>query len=430
MLLTILATLSSCSKNDTRTDSVKDTDQSSLDNSDITTGKMSETTIFSNESTLKWGDQFVNKLKKMGVSPQHAFTSANLLDGVLNVRNIKVGSTVQVLSSDSGLVRMVLTPPRSQYSYRVERVDSDNFSVTTDTLNIERHLVRREGVIVSNFYNSFLRNGGNAELAVKYIEVFQFVLYFSSETQEGDEYRLIVEELRCDGEVIGYGRILAAQYVNQFGTLTGIWRPDTTSEFGGDYFNEEGISLRRDLLRAPFSAARVTSTYGLRKHPISGNIKMHRGIDFGAKTGTPVVASGSGTVTRAVRGSPSLGNWVEIRHGKTGFVTRYGHFRAIAKGVRQGGFVKQGQIIGYVGMTGYATGPHLHYETIRDGKHVNPMRVKGSPVRKLKPDELNPFLSDRFFLWKQRLEQPDIVDNQEGISGPQPAVARIESPVE
>ncbi len=373
-----------------------------------------DTITFTDSTVFRCGDNLGGLISKVGVVPNETMIASNLLGQVCDVKRIKSGSNLKLCLTDSGLIRIVLTPPRSLVEYRVDRTNDSTYSVYTDSLPVQRELIDREGVITSTFYEALLASGDKPELAIKYIEIFQFVIYFSSETRKGDRFRLIAEELRLGDEILGYGRIYAAQYINGKETQTAVWRPDSTSEFGGDYFNDKGISFRRDLLRAPFQAAKVTSTYGLRKHPITGDVRKHRGIDFGAKTGTPVVSSGSGTITRLVRGNTGLGNWVEVTHGKTGFVTRYGHFSGFPRGLKRGQWVKQGQVIGYVGSSGMATGPHLHYEVKRDGKHINPMKVKGSPTKKLNSTELQTFLEEYYYEWIEMFQVVPLISMDPG----------------
>ncbi len=360
---------------------------------------------------IRSGETLGNTLMDLGLVGNDYNTVTTLLGHATDLRRIPIGTEVNALTTDSGLVHLEIHRPKSTVSYHIRRSNSENeqgqFQIQVDTLAADTVLVYAEGAIENTFWDAFMGSGGTPAMAVKYIEIFQFVLYFSSETRVGDGYRFLVEEISINDEVIGYGHVPVAQYWKADGdTMTAVWRSDPKAEFGGDYFDTEGISFRRDLLRAPFPASRVTSTYGMRTHPITGDRKMHRGVDFGAPRGTPVVASGSGTITRLERNDPGYGNWVEITHGNSGYVTRYGHFSSHARGLRRGQWVKQGQVIGYVGATGMATGPHLHYEVRKDGRHLNPLSVKGSPIVKLTQSQISEFTSGPYRLWRKRLENP------------------------
>ncbi len=366
---------------------------------------------FNQTHRLQSGETIGNVLLDQGIPGNQTQAVTVLLSRATDLRRVPIGTEIKTLTADTGLVHVQIRPPKSQFVYNVRRGIDDaghmQFKAATDTLQADTTLVYAEGSIETTFWDAFMASGGNPQMAIKYIEIFQFVIYFSSETRIGDGYRLLVEEIRLEDEVIGYGHVPAAQYFQADGdTLTAVWRPDPESDYGGDYFDTDGVSFRRDLLRAPFPAARVTSTFGMRTHPITGNRRMHKGVDFGAPRGTPVVASGSGTITRLERNDPGYGNWVEITHGNSGYVTRYGHFTHHARGLRRGQWVKQGKVIGYVGATGMATGPHLHYEVRKDGRHMNPLRVKGKPVVKLTGGTLDEFVEGRYTTWRKRLENP------------------------
>ena len=168
-------------------------------------------------------------------------------------------------------------------------------------------------------------------------------------------------------------------------TLSGkefsVYRFKTDDDGFTDYYDEKGRSVKKTLMRTPIDGARLTSGFGKRKHPTLGYTKMHRGVDFGARSGTPIMAAGNGTVEFAARNG-GYGNYVRIRHNSE-FKTAYAHMRKFGKGVRKGARVKQGQVIGYVGTTGRSTGPHLHYEVHKDGRQINPLSVKLPAGRKL-----------------------------------------------
>lgn len=374
---------------------------------------------------LRWGDNLANVFYRHDLSPQEVNALLPVVDRHADLRSLKVGTRITMKRDAEGVVGLVMETPGTFELLHVTRTDPYTYLAAVEQLPVDTFMVKYEGTVTDNFYSSFLRAGGTPKLAVKFIEVFQFIYYFASETRRGDSYRILVEEIWQGGQRVDYGRILAAQYSSRGDTLTAVWQPVENSEFGGEYFDEQGFSFRRDLLRVPFPAARITSTFGIRRHPITGRVRMHHGVDLAAKMGTPVVAAGSGLVTRMGRGHPGYGNWVHIRHGRTGFETRYGHFRRIAPGIRRGVWVKQGDVIGYVGMTGHATGPHLHYEVFRDGRRLDPMRVKGSPVKKLEPSTREMFLTDRFYPSRLLLETPGMLPGDH-FHGPRPEqLARV-----
>jgi len=376
------------------------------------------TTTF--KDRLRWGDNLASALSRNATDPAELETILPILSHLTDLRRVPVGTRMTIERDELGLRSLVLRVPKQLQRVRLDRTGRLLYVARVDTIPVDTLLVRFEGVVNDNFYNSFLRSGGTPELAVKFIEVFQFVYYFSSETRPGDRFSMIAEELWQEGKRIGYDEVLAASYVNRGDTLTAVWLPMEGSEFGGEHFDGKGRSLRRALLRVPFSAARVTSTYGVRRDPITSKLRFHHGVDLAAKMGMPVIASGSGTVTHVGRNDPGYGNWIHIRHDHTGFETRYGHLSRFARGIRKGVHVRQGQVIGYVGMTGHATGPHLHYEVFRDGRRLNPLKMRASPIRQLKGEQFASFLREYYRPWKLRLANRGVLPGPQWY-GPQPA---------
>lgn len=237
--------------------------------------------------------------------------------------------------------------------------------------------------------------GENIMLALELARIFEGDIDFSNDLQPGDAFELVFEKLVREGEFGGYGPIHAAQFINGGKTFE-AFRYDVP---GGkvDYYDREGRSLRRFFLKSPLKfEPRVTSKFSFRRvHPVLKTVRAHRGVDYGAPTGAPVLAVSSGTVVRAgwIGGG---GNSVFIRHSN-GYETRYLHFSSIAPGIRVGARVAQGEMIGKVGRTGLATGPHLHYELLRNGIHVNPLEEhrKLPPGQPIPQAHLAAFLAQR-----------------------------------
>ena len=211
-------------------------------------------------------------------------------------------------------------------------------------------------------------------------KIFQWDIDFLLDIRAGDEFSILFEELYLDDQLIDTGRILAAQFVNQGELHRAVLYTDST---GIDrFYSPDGESMRKDFLRAPLEFTRISSNFNLKRHhPLFKTSMPHRGIDYAAPVGTPVLAAGDGTVRIASR-THANGNYVVLRHGET-FETKYLHLSRIARGIRGGTRVEQGKVIGYVGATGYATGPHLHYEFLVNGVHQNPRTVelpKAKPI--------------------------------------------------
>ncbi len=231
--------------------------------------------------------------------------------------------------------------------------------------------VRREvlaGVVDSSLFQAVEAAGGDAETATALADVFASDIDFCSDVQPGDSFRAVVEKRYVEGKYIGTGRVLAARFVNQGKTHEGFALLDAKG--GLAYCDAEGRPLRKMFLRAPLSFMRITSRFtGSRLHPLLNVRKAHYGVDYAAPTGTPVWSVGAGVVVERGR-NHAAGNYVTVRHGKT-WVTRYNHLSRFANGMDKGTRVDQGQVIGYVGQTGYATGPHLDFRIYKDGTPVN-----------------------------------------------------------
>jgi len=235
--------------------------------------------------------------------------------------------------------------------------------------------------VVGNPGLSSMPTGDRNRLIDELDQVFQWQVDFSRQIRVGDTYRFAFErEVRPDGSLRG-GRLLAAELVNSGAAFHAIWF-DPNGDGNGSYFDLDGESVRRAFLLKPLSYRRISSRFtNSRYHPILNTWRSHRGVDYAADAGTEIMATSDGVVIQ--RGpNGGLGNAIEIRH-PNGFVTRYGHMRAFRSGIVVGSRVRQGDIIGYVGMTGLATGPHLHYEMLRSGRHMDPLSVDlpaGDPV--------------------------------------------------
>jgi murein DD-endopeptidase MepM/ murein hydrolase activator NlpD len=224
------------------------------------------------------------------------------------------------------------------------------------------------------------------------VKLFAHKLDFSRDIKPGDQFRMVFDRKVTDsGRTIETGDLLYAE-IEAKGGKTRFYRFDRA---GGpaDFFDEAGKNIKGFLLRTPVDGARITSSFGIRRHPVLGYTRAHQGVDFGAGTGTPIVAAGDGVVVEARRWG-GYGNWIRVRHNG-GWETGYAHTSRYAKGIRAGTRVRQGQVIAYVGSTGLATGPHLHYETWFKGKRTNPLSAKVPQGTVLAGAELNAFRAQK-----------------------------------
>jgi murein DD-endopeptidase MepM/ murein hydrolase activator NlpD len=240
-----------------------------------------------------------------------------------------------------------------------------------------------------SLYQAGKAAGLSDALIMKLSYVFQWDISFALDLRQGDTFNLLFEDIYVDGEKVKEGEILAAQVVNMGKTYTAVRYVDEAGQ--ENYFTPQGSSLRKAFLRDPVHFSHVSSSFNMKRlHPIHNRVMPHRGIDYAANRGTPVLAAGDGKVTN-VRQNNASGRYVVIQHGEQ-YTTKYLHLNGFAKGIRAGSSVKQGQVLGYVGDTGWATAPHLHYEFLLNGVHRNPRTVALPHAQPIKKQELSRFL--------------------------------------
>ncbi|MFL8987953.1 peptidoglycan DD-metalloendopeptidase family protein [Pseudomonas sp. QLc11A] len=229
------------------------------------------------------------------------------------------------------------------------------------------------GVINSSLSQSAARAGLSHSLTMDMASVFGYDVDFAQDIRQGDEFDVIYEQKVVNGKAVGNGPILSARFTNRGKTYTAVRY--TNKQGNSSYYTADGNSMRKAFIRTPVDFARISSKFSMgRKHPILNKIRAHKGVDYAAPRGTPIKAAGDGKVLLAGRRG-GYGNTVVLQHGNT-YTTLYGHMQGFAKGVKTGGTVKQGQVIGYIGTTGLSTGPHLHYEFQVNGVHVDPLGQK------------------------------------------------------
>ena len=271
------------------------------------------------------------------------------------------------------------------------RKNQNTFIIKENILQLYKKEVVVKNVIKNNLYSSATGAGIEPNIIIEFARIFGFEVDFQRDIRKGDWFEILYEKFKDDNnKVRDTGKIIyASMFVN--GEELNLYNFKYKNE--EEYYDIKGKSITKSLMKTPINGARLSSSFGMRKHPILGYNKMHRGTDFAAPSGTPIMASGSGTVTRA-RWCGGGGNCVKIKHNST-YETIYAHMKAFAKGIKEGRKVKQGQIIGYVGSTGLSTGPHLHYEVIVNGKKVNSQRLKLPSGKILKGEERKQFELDR-----------------------------------
>ena len=244
-----------------------------------------------------------------------------------------------------------------------------------------------ENIIKNNLYSSAIEAKINPDAIIEFARIFGFEIDFQRDIRKNDYFKIIYEKYFDEfGKFIKSGSILYA-HMSVNGREISLYKFGTDKDYG--YFDINGKSVEKALMKTPINGARLSSPFGMRKHPIQGFNKMHTGTDFAAPMGTPIMASGTGTITRA-KWCGGGGNCIKIKHNST-YETIYAHMKNFAKGIRVGKKVRQGQIIGYVGSTGMSTGPHLHYEVIVNGKKANSQKLKLPSGKVLKNEERKQF---------------------------------------
>nr|WP_211113673.1 peptidoglycan DD-metalloendopeptidase family protein [Azospirillum endophyticum] len=342
------------------------------------------------------GDTLMDLLATAKVPTNDAHDAVAALRELYNPRRLQVGQHVTVLFEPRrGGARKFVGfefAPDPLRSVSIARKGDAGFTSSQTEKPVTRKPVAAQGVIRSSLFEAGAQAGVPISVMMAFIQNFSYDVDFQRDLQPGDRFEILYEKLvTAEGIQAGEGELLYASL-----TLSGDDMPIyrfKTRDGRIDYYNGDGESIRRALLRTPVDGARITSGFGMRHHPILGFSKMHKGVDFGAPTGTPIYAAGRGTIEIAERSS-SYGNYVRIRHN-TEISTAYAHMSRFAKSIRRGGKVDQGDVIGYVGTTGRSTGPHLHYEVLKAGHQVNPRSIDLPTGEKLEGRELQAFQQAR-----------------------------------
>jgi len=290
--------------------------------------------------------------------------------------NIYAGRTLSLilkkLDDGSNTVVSLTYPVNNTLNIEI-RKSQNNFIVKENILKLYKKEVVIKNEIKSSLYSAAIKSKIEPNIIVEFARIFGFEVDFQRDIRKGDWFEILYERFEDDNNIVqDTGKIIyASMFVN--GTEINLYNfKDGSGDIG--FYDLKGKSIVKSLMKTPINGARLSSSYGMRKHPILGYNKMHKGTDFAAPSGTPIMASGAGKVIRA-RWCGGGGNCVKIKHNST-YQTVYAHMKSFARGIKEGRRVKQGQIIGYVGSTGMSTGPHLHYEVIVNGKKVNSQKLK------------------------------------------------------
>lgn len=343
------------------------------------------------EPALRWIEQLVGSgdslsllFSRAKLSAADVYKVSSSKDGKL-LRNLYPGESFRFGLNKAGELEE-LHYIQSKLVSRIYRLEGDSYSSELRELEPDTLLSYREGIIKDSLYLSAQQANLPDKLIMELANIFAWDIDFVFDIRQGDSFSILYQEKYLDGEKFAVGDIVAASFTNRGKSYSAVQYTD--SRGNSSYYTPEGLSMRKAFLRAPLDIFRISSGFNLkRKHPIHKMIKAHRGVDYAAPRGTPVFSAGDGKVIAAGY-SKANGNYVFVQHGQT-YVTKYLHLDK--KKVRKGQAVKQRQIIGTVGSTGYATGPHLHYEFLVNGVHRNPRTVKLPQANPISRNELAAF---------------------------------------
>ena len=351
---------------------------------------------FVHEERIRAGDTLAVVLQRLGVDDPAAASfikSDKLAKGIMQ---LKTGKKVQAKTGENGnllWLRATLVDARDNPTTQISIIrEGDKFIAKTAPAQLERRVEMRAREITGSLYGATDATTDGSKLpdsiVAQIIEMFSTSIDFRSDLKRGDRFNVVYETFWQDGEMVRAGRILAGEFTNRGVTYQSVWYEDPVTRQGG-YYTVDGKALKKAFLKSPLEFSRISSGFSNRVHPITGEWKAHKGIDFAAALGTPIRASGDGVVDFAgVQGG--YGNFVVLKHWAN-YTTAYGHMSRFAPGLRRGMQIKQGDVIGYVGSTGWSTGAHLHYEFRVANEARDPNSLKMIAQQPLTPSEMARF---------------------------------------
>ena len=335
---------------------------------------------------VKKGETFSKILDNFNFENKKKFEIINSINKIFDLRGLNVNQKIIFLANDKKIVKQIIF----ELDYKTNLIVDleSNINVIKKELETFSEIESKEYLITNSLYSDGINNNIPNQILIKLIQLFSFDLDFQRDIRKDTQVSVSYEKIFTENEnKYFFGDIQYARVTIKNNTLE--YFKFLTDDGYIDYFNREGKNVKKSILKTPLDGARLSSTYGMRKHPISGFNKMHKGIDFAAPKGTPVYAGGNGVIEMAGRNG-GYGNYIRIRHNNE-YKTAYAHLSGFKKGISKGVRVNQGEVIGYVGSTGRSTGPHLHYEIIYQNKQINPLTLKLPSGKILEGKELERF---------------------------------------
>jgi murein DD-endopeptidase MepM/ murein hydrolase activator NlpD len=358
------------------------------------------------EERIRSGDTLATLLTRLGIADAAAADFIKSDQTARTILRLKAGKLVQAHVSDNGQLQWLSATVSDGRDEPVRNIvvqrEGDGFKAADTPATLEKRVEMRSGEIRSSLFAATDAAQIPDNVAMQLVDMFSTDIDFASDLRRGDRFNLVYETLWQNGDYVRAGRILAAEFHNAGKTYQSVWFDEPGSKQGGGYYGLNGESLKKAFLKSPIEFSRVSSGFSMRVHPISGKWKQHKGVDFAAATGTPVRAAGEGVI-QFVGTQGGYGQVIIIKHwGK--YSTAYAHLSRFAKGLRKGAKIGQGEVIGYVGSTGWSTGPHLHYEFRVNNESRDPRTINIPTAQSLAGAELQRFrvvaadMSHRFAL--------------------------------
>ena len=321
------------------------------------------------------GETFNKILNNYSISNEQILEIKKNINSDYNLNNLKTNLDIKFIvdqSNDKKITFFLFPISRTKKIQLTRNINTNLFEKKTIITNLNKKILFKEGKITQSLYGTAINLNVQPNIIIEFARIYGFQVDFQRDIRKNDSFQIMYEIFEDDnGKVFETGDIIFAD-LKLSGTNNSLYYFDEKGSEG--HYDGNGKSVEKALMKTPINGARLSSSFGMRKHPIDGYNKMHRGTDFAAPLGTPIMASGSGIVTRA-RWCGGGGNCIKIKHNST-YQTVYAHMKNFARGIKEGLRVKQGQIIGYVGSTGKSTGPHLHYEVVENGKKINSQKLK------------------------------------------------------
>jgi len=361
--------------------------------------------------TIKSGDTLASIFSKKGIAASTTYQIAKLNEQTRKLRYIQPGEKIQLLLDDQRKLRKMKYIPNITRTLIIQRNEDQSFSSQIINYQLEAFPVYREGEIRNSLFGAAANADIPEDVIMDLVSIFGWDIDFSLDIRRGDRFGIVYNELYKDGVKIRNGRILSAEFINDGRIYRAVFYTDPKGD--SDYYSEDGKSMRKAFLRSPVEFSRISSRFSKKRwHPVLSKWRSHKGVDYAAARGTPIRAAGDGKIVSAGTNG-GYGRQIKIQHGGR-YTTVYGHLYRYAKGARVGRKVKQGQIIGYVGSSGLATGPHLHYEFRVNGVHRNPLTVKLPEAKPVHSAYLSHFQENtQAYLSMLRLMDRTVADNSQ-----------------